>query len=478
MSSDIDMGSESRRASIAKYVDALSGLIGLIVFTRYLGVEGVGLYYILSAIAMLCTRPAVGIATANEHYISSETGDSRVYMSSTILLGLLFNSVLALAIVILQYTFGILSVFSPPEGSVFALTVLIILSALHQTGRSGYSGAGYPSATTFISAVRGIIETSLQIIALVVFGYGVPALLIGTGIAAVASFSYFVSRPAVNIGMPTLESCKKLISYGKWSMLTSISVKLYTRIDELIIGFVIGSGPAGIYSAAKRLVNPVSIVGFGIKRTILVSVSQYVDVTDELMDEFNLLGGYASILGMPIIFGSFIIGENLLSVLYGVQYAEGHLVLIASSIYFTLFSHSSVLSEFLNGIEKPKHASGSIVLATAIRAVLGGVFVFYYGLNGIIPAILVSAVIRIIYLVYAIRRETGYVYKPKLIKSQFVSSLVMLAVVAVVSMVSLSTTITVILTIFSGGVSYMVCLLYIDRESRSRTKKILSRINN
>lgn len=460
------MGSESRRTSIAKYIDALSGFIGLIVFTSFLGVSGVGIYYILSAISMISATPATGIAKANEHYISSENIDIGEYMSTTVLSGLISTSIISGIIYILHEFLDVFSIFELPEGSVIALMIVTISTSLHQTGRSGYSGTGHPSSTTFISAMRGIFETVLQIIALIVFGFGVPALLICTAIAAVFSFTVFMTRPPVKLSRPDISKIKKLFLYARWSFMTSLFENVYRRIDELMLGVIATPGAAGIYSAAKRLVNPVSIIGFGIKRPMLVSMSQYSNVSEELMSDVSRLGSYASILGIPVIFGGIVVGDSLLEFLYGTEYVEGYLSVIACAVYFSILSHNSVLSDFIHGIEQPKDVSISIVLSTFIKVAIGCTAIFLYGLNGVIPAIIVPATVRYVYLSYSIKKRTDESYRPSSVVYQILSSVIMLLIIIPVSMISIPTIASLILTISTGGITYGLFIIYLDGKLR------------
>lgn len=471
------MGSESRRTSIAKYIDAFSGFIGLIVFTNFLGVSGVGIYYILSAISMISATPATGIAKANEHYISSENGNMGEYMSTTILTGIVSTSMISGIIYILHRFLDVFSMFELPEGSIIALMIVTVLTSLHQTGRSGYSGSGYPSSTTFISALRGIFETILQITALVVFGFGVPALLICTAIAAVFSFTIFITRPSVKLSKPEISKLKKLFLYARWSFLTSLFENVYRRVDELMLGVIATPAAAGVYSAAKRLVNPVSIIGFGIKRPMLVSMSQYNSVSEELMSEVSRLGSYASILGIPVIFGGVVIGDSLLEFLYGTEYVEGYLSVVACAVYFSILSHNSVLSDFINGIEQPKDVSVSMVLSTLIKVAIGCSAIYLYGLNGIIPAIIVPAAVRYIYLSYSIKKRTDESYTPSSVAYQILSSIIMLLTIIPVSMVPISTMYSVIFTIFIGGITYALSIVYLDDKLRDIVNSNVKFIN-
>ena len=467
------MESESRRTSIAKYLDALTGLIGIIVFANVIGASGLGLYYILSALNRIGNRPATGISTANEHFISSQEQDRDSFISTAVMLGF-FASLIVSIIAYGSYTYiPLLDQFEVPRSAFYALIILIVSSSLFQLGRGSYSGVGRPASAEFVNASRGVIETTIQVFA-VISGYGVAGMLIGTAVSAVIGFLYMMLKPSVEIGTPSVSKAKELLSYARWSMVTRIIDALYKRMDTLILGFLVSPAATGVYSATRRVVQPVRIIGFGVKRPMIISVSQYDSVTDELHEKLNSLGGYAGILGIPLIFGAIVVGEGLLEILYSPEFVEGYLILIGSAVYYTFVSHNSVLSEFVHGMSEPKIVTYSLIVATLLRSTVAVFLVYQFGLNGVVPAMVLSAVVRFGLLYVMIKSSTGQYYSPHRVKYQSLASFIMFIVIVPLQLTPAQDIFLIPVSIAIGGIVYIVSLFYLDKPMKDEFLRLLN----
>lgn len=93
---------EGFRSTIAMYLDALSGFIGIVVFLNFLELDLIGIYYIISGIVVVAGQPIKGICTANEQYTSS----NKSILGTSLAVTLVLSTVISLLLLVI---YGLMS---------------------------------------------------------------------------------------------------------------------------------------------------------------------------------------------------------------------------------------------------------------------------------------------------------------------------------------------------------------------------------
>ena len=420
MADRIDMLVEGRKYMLARALAMVLSAIGTILFANVLGAGGLGEFYIYIVVAALCVKPASGVAVAVERAVSDHsTTDDGASVSSGLVISLFLGCVIATVGWLLYrgtFTAGLHDYWLPLEQQLLLLT-LVPSWSLYEVASRAFSGAGHPGDSTIIDAIRGGMETLVQI-ALVVGGLGVTGLLAGAALTTAAFVPVYLSRQAVTIETPSLSASRRLLSFAKYSSVTRFAERVHRSGDVLLIGFFLGPAASGIYEVAIRALRYTKYVGRAIKRPLLVSVSQDAKTTGEAVGTLNATGGYAgfaSLLAIPV---AVFYGEELLRLIYGAEFGEGAVILVAAGVYYTLLTHSEVLSEFLHGIDRPKPVTASIVTAAIARVLVAVLLLPTVGLYGIVGAMLCAELLRISILWYAVFSTTTQRYLPTQVEYQ------------------------------------------------------------
>lgn len=473
MSTDnsVDSGRESRRGVIARYLDGLSGLIGIIIFANVLGVSNLGKYYVLVAISQVIASPTDGISIYVEHMVGKIKNTEEI--PNIISFGLLINTLIPLLLgFILVITYhNVLIVNSYMTEIQLLLVIGMTLSySLKFTLTSSYSGLGNPSNSIFISSGEGFIQTIIQIVLLLQMG--ISGLLIGTIIANSSVIIYVLSKSDIKVGKPIID-IEYMLKYARWSIITYSITSVYDRLGTIILVLLSTSAAVGIYQATIKIIQSSRFVSDGICRSLMVKFSQNID--DYPIKDLNRLGAYSSLISIPMIFGGFIIGEDLLTILYNdPQYALGYYILIGGSIYFAIKAHSIVLNSVLNGSGHPKVSSISLVIATTILLISGPPLVHYMGLNGIIISLVLSETIRLIILIYGFKKYAGDLYKPYKVKYQIISSTIMMISVYFIHNLNISPELLQLgISLICGFITYALLMILLDSNIRSYIGEII-----
>lgn len=484
MSKDkVDSTKESRIGFVAKILDALSGLIGIIIFANILGVEGLGAYYVLLAIVYISTAPMSGVSLATEHYIGKSEGNkSDQFAIAGILLSFIFSlSVSALLLILYTFIPSDLSEFRVDNMNMIALFIAIICLTFYTITKSIYSGIGNPGKSVFMSTGQGISETIIQIVLLVGLSLGIFGLLIGTAIGyLIASLYVWVAYKPAEYKRPDYGDIKSIIRYSGSSSIYRTTRSFYKRLDTIILAIILTPSAVGIYEAAIRIAKGSKYTAYAINKTIIINTSQKLDNTKEIVNDLNNLGGYASILTIPLFFGSIVIGQELLQLVYlDPEFSQGYIILIFSGIYFSLYGHKYVLSAFFNGLGHPSIPMKGVLISTFILVVTGTIGTHYIGVNGIIIGIISAELSGYVYYNYAIYNELKQGYKPNGVIHQIIAGLVMFIVIYPTKMFVLPDIlwIQVIITISLGCLIYLITISLLDDKIKNFVKNRYRNIN-
>lgn len=476
MTDRIDMLVEGQKYMVARALAMILSAIGTILFANVLGAGGLGEFYIYIVVAALCIKPASGVAVAVERAVSDHTTtDDGTSVSTGLLIGLLLGCVVAAVGWLLYrgtFSAGIHDYWIPLEQQLLLIT-LVPSWSLYEVASRAFSGAGHPGDSTIIDATRGGIETVVQIV-LVVWGLGVTGLLAGATLATAAFVPIYLSQGAVTIATPSLSAGRRLLSFAKYSSVTRLAERVHRSGDVLLIGFFLGPAATGIYEVAIRALRYTKYVGRAIKRPLLVSVSQDAQTTTEAMRTLNRTGGYAgfaSLLAIPL---AVFYGEELLRLIYGPEFGDGAIILIAAGVYYTLLTHSEVLSEFLHGLDRPKPVTASIVTAALARVLVSILLLPAFGLYGIVGAMLCAELLRVSILLYGVFISTAQQYVPTQVGYQLVGLCGAMSVGWVLTAVFPTTLISVSIGVVAVAAVYLVIVGLLDVVVRQTVHSTLS----
>lgn len=309
------------------------GVIVIIWIARYLGPEQFGIYnYAIAFVALFMALSTLGLDQIVVREIVRQPDKKDEIIGSALLMRFLASLITVILISVIIFLLR-------PDDALTRLMVLIIASAMvfqsfevidfwfQSQVQSKYTVIAKNAAFFIISGVHiGLIlsEASLIVFAFARLG---EMFLFAAGMV----FLYRHTGSALRKLRFRLKQATHLLRNSWPLILSGIMVMLYMRIDQVMLGEMIGDTSVGIYSAAIRLTE----VWYFIPTAILISVFPNIIETKKqneglyyrrLQRLYTLLTWIAIIIAILIMF----ISKPIINVLYGSEYIEASSVLVIS----------------------------------------------------------------------------------------------------------------------------------------------------
>ena len=202
---------------------------------------------------------------------------------------------------------------------------------------------------------------------------------------------YHLNHKAIHAWKINLQICKRLFRDGFPLLLSSVMIMLYMRIDQIMIGNMLGEEQVGIYSAAVKIAEIWYFIPMVIVSSIFPSILKAKSINQQLyLQRLQNLYSLLTWLSIGIAITFSLLANSIVLNLYGLPYLEASSILIiiiwsgvatslgvASSQYLTI--------ENLNNISFYR-----TLLGTISNVALNLLLIPSYGIKGAAFATLIS----------------------------------------------------------------------------------------
>ena len=323
-----------------KIIKIMMLLIINVLLARYLGPEQFGfLSYAVSLTSLFAIATHMGLSGLVVKELVS------FKMEKNIILGTVFfiKSIGAL----IGFVILLLIAFLTEEIWSFHFWVLIIISSMlffkpfevidfwfNATVQAKYSALSNTTAILTGLLIKVIFIAFGMSLLWLALTYFIEACLI-----AVLFVYFFYKKDKMSVFLWRFSSvkAKKLLSKGWMIMLGSIFAIVYLKIDQVMLKWLIGDKPVGIYSVAASLSEawyfvPTVIVTSLFPKLIEFKESDFTNYNHRLQQLFDFLFTLALIIAIAVT----IIASDVISLLYGDEYMEAA-VILSIHIWASLF---------------------------------------------------------------------------------------------------------------------------------------------
>ncbi len=309
------------------------GVIVIIWIARYLGPEQFGIYnYAIAFVALFTAVSTLGLDHIVVREIVRQPDKKDEIVGSALLMRFLASVITVVLISLIIFLLR-------PDDALTRMMVIIIASAMifqsfevidfwfQSQVQSKYTVIAKNAAFLFISGVHiGLILSEASLIAFAIARLG-EMFLFAVGLV----FLYRYSGSALRKLRFRLKQATHLLRDSWPLILSGIMVMLYMRIDQVMLGEMIGDTSVGIYSAAIRLTE----VWFFIPTAILISVFPNIIETkkkDEGLYYRRLQRLYTTLTWMAIAIALVVmfLANPVIRVLYGQEFQAAGSVLVIS----------------------------------------------------------------------------------------------------------------------------------------------------
>ncbi len=245
-------------------------------------------------------------------------------------------------------------------------------------------------AFVFINTLNGIQAFRKQAIALgslnifkvtgillfIVLGFGVEGAVWGIVLSSAATLlvSALLCKGIMGSMSPDL---RRISLFSVQLIITYIIVEIAEYIDLLMLQSL-GSKPedVGLFNAADALTGSLESIFIPLLIVLFPAISQKVTAkeTSTLAVYMRKSLYYAFIIVTPLVFGSYFIAREILTVFYGAQYLDAAFAITPFVIATLFFITYELLDTFIRG-------SGNVLLSLSLA---GGIFIAHVTFNAIL----------------------------------------------------------------------------------------------
>ncbi|MDD3603496.1 MAG: flippase [Sulfurovum sp.] len=322
------------------------GLVITIWMARYLGPAQYGIYnYAASFVALFGVLSSLGLDKLVTKELLNHPGDSNQIMGTSFVLRLV-GALLVLPLA----AFSVAKV--RPDNELIFIMVLIFASGMllrsfdvirfwfesHiQAKYSAIIDAIVILTISSIKAILIVLEAPLIAFAWVVF---FESIILAIGLIAI----YLKRKNKISTWKVSFDKAKHLLKEAYPLILSGAVFILFTRIDQVMLGSMIGDESVGIYAAAVKISEGWMFIPALIATSLFPAMLNarknnyplYLQRTQHLLNIMVLLGVS---VGLVIIF----IASPFVNLIFGESYSESSLVLIIH-IWGMVFNAVSIIS--------------------------------------------------------------------------------------------------------------------------------------
>lgn len=462
--SEVSLGGETAKATIAKFTMAASGFVGTVVFANLLAPSRFGGYYLLFALVKIADRPLLGLATASKKRLS----EAESFRSELLSLQILAGGVWALVGGVAALLFGrfLRSYTGLPAAAPLFVLLLALLSTydsldtlVQATGRIG--------AATWTDAVRSYLTLPLQV-GLVLLGYGAAGMALGLAGATILTLPVLVYVLHIVPEYPTRATAASVWTYARHSIPTAIVGKAYDRFDVVLLGLIVTPAAAGEYEVAAKLTLPAVFVAEVASSGLMARVSNLASKGERYAQDVTNTIAFAGILAVPILFGAIALPRQLVVTIFSPKYAGATDFLIGLALYRTVAAQTAPLGSALSGVDRPDVVKRVSIAALGLNVILGVGLTLWIGAIGVVIATILAELLRYVVLSARLKQTTPDVkIVPRPLAEQVLGGVVMfVVVVAAESVVVVDSWVDLGLLVGLGAITYSVFLLAVSESVR------------
>lgn len=186
---------------------------------------------------------------------------------------------------------------------------------------------------------------------------------------------------------------------------SSVFFLIYHRIDVVMLSMMKGDISVGLYSAAFKLSEPLSLISFALVSSLfpLMSIS-FKNSIETLHKSYKICLKYIIVLVMPIAFGTTLISNKIILFAYELPY-EDSATALEILIWALLFSSINYLLTFLLvSINKQKITTLNMGACVLVNILLNYLLIPQYSYNGASAATVITEIVLLIMNYYFINK--------------------------------------------------------------------------
>lgn len=372
------------------YQMALSLLVGVLC-ARYLGPDNYGVInYVASFVSLFTVICSLGLEGVVVKEILSDFSNEGVVIGSSIVLRFAAGMLSMIAVCMLSVALG------NGQDNLIAVAFLESISLLFssvQIIEYWYQSRMRSRTPSIVRCVAYSVMTLYRVI-LLISGKDVLWFAFATSLDSIVIAVLFLVRynkDSNNKLSCSFQRSKQLLSQSYHLVISSLMAVLYSQLDRVIVGQMLGMGSVGLYTAAATIYNVWMVVPKAISDAARPIIMQQ-KIDDPSGYKISLQKLIAALFWLGVIFCIFVIivSEQLVCFLFGEDYSDAAsvLCLIIGSSIFAGISYPRTIWMICEN--KQQHAKHIMVWGVIANLILNLALIPLFGIIGSGIAMLIT----------------------------------------------------------------------------------------
>lgn len=335
----------------------ISGDVCLLIFyvalSRLFGQVGIGHY----AFAMSLTGIFAYFADFGLHRFSVRTwprspDEFPARLGEVLLLRFTLLPIVACALLLLTALLGL-------DGQQRLVVLIIGVHQLLFTLANGWLAAFVAHQESRLSSLLDLgakVMTVMVGTGLMLVGADLPVVLTAMPLATVCLLivAVFMVRRRYGPVVLTLRpgAVMRTVSSARASFLSVSARQIAIRSDVVLLGLLMGPAAAGVYSVGQRVVwMLISVPGLAATAILSQASILHVKNRERFAGFYRRSMNLSILLGVPAASGLFLVAEDIINVIFGLEFSQAVPVLRTLSLFLLLSVLRNVLSSFLTACD-------------------------------------------------------------------------------------------------------------------------------
>jgi O-antigen/teichoic acid export membrane protein len=380
-----------------------------VVLSREFGEKGIGEYsFAIGFTGFFATLAQFGLSEFTIKEISKNKNSFTNYFSQIFSLNIIQSGVMILLLLIIVpfLNFSIESKIILLMIGFFQIIYYII--DIHTSVFIAYEQmriAGSISVTTRIITAVGAILIS-------VLGGSIILSLLFLPLTSIVQL--FIVRNLVNKKLGKIKliksinslktTFKSVVPFG----ISNFLFQVYSRIDIVLIGFILGEASVGIYNVGYRVIFFLLFIpNFSAIALFPIISKLFHTSVFEFKKMYNKSLGLMIIIGFPVSAGLWLISPQLIEIIFGSGFRESSTILRIFSSLFLIKCMSTVMEFFLMSSDNQKELAKAQFITTIFSFVSTFILVYLYGLEGVALATLLTSIFILVIFTIKLKKVVG-----------------------------------------------------------------------
>ena len=465
---------------ITQVLTSLGGFILLPLITKTLGAYDYGIWAQISiTISLLTPMALLGLSMALVRFLSAEKDPERIRegLYSIIVFVLFTGSGISFLVLLLSDPLAV-SVFGDITTSPYikAGSFLILLSALNQLALF-YFRISRQTRTFAIFTIFRVFGQLFLVLALLLSGFGVMGVILAHLTVDAALFVVAMVRIITQVGF-ALPKFTYLTEYLRYSLpLTPNSLIRWITdsSDRYLIGFFLGVGSVGIYSAAYAIGNLVQLFISPIQFILFPTLSKLYDEgkSNDVKVYLSYSMKYFLFIAIPAVFGLTVLSKPLLEIFTSPEFVPGSSVIPFIALAGLMAGVFQIVINITHLVKKTQFNLVIHVIAAVINVILNVLLIPMIGILGAAIATTLSYLVMVIICtIVSFRYITFNLHWDFIIKSVAASGIM---AGGIIFMQPAGFTLLIMAIIF-GVLTYVFCMIVLFKSFNSREIEIFKNI--